>query len=619
MKIALRLLIDAAARMTKLGAGIIAPLFASIALLISTPSFPAPVAYPLSFAPGWNLAGNSLGVSVDVKETFSAQSNIKSVWKWDRAAASWAFYAPTLDAAGSLAAYSVSNGYRVLATIGPGEGYWVNAAAAVSLGVQSGTGLSLATANLVTGWNLAATADYVTAGGLKASVGNITTLWAWDNADSAWYFYAPTLEANGTLASYIQSKGYKDFGTLTLGQGRGFWVNYPGASTQASLLAAAADAFMSPYLTSNGITASTLTIMKNGVVLYEKAYGYQNLAGTIPLSADALMTGASIVKPVTAAAIQKLASAGTLSLADKVFCAAGLTPSAASHCWISSTWVTSNDARIQSITIAHLLAHKGGWDRSRTTCFAYQISDTPTRTLLTNNGDPCDPIQHEAIVQAAGGISAPPTLEQDIRLFMNGNLDFAPGATASYSNFGYMLLGLIVERASGAGYNAYVSANILSPLGVSGNDFKTNSSLLVNADPREPNYITTLTAPSVYAPGTFVSARDGALNTANFPAAATTAMTSRAMATFAGIFKIDTDANGVDGVNNGKLLDGTTNDAFHRGDLPGTAALVRQMTSGVSYSVLMNKNDQYEGGGSRKDYPSDVRAGIDAAIAAAGY
>jgi hypothetical protein len=50
-------------------------------------------------------------------------------------------------------------------------------------------------------------------------------MWAWSNSDAAWYFYAPTLAANGSLPGYIQSKGYLDFGTLTASIGLGFWLN----------------------------------------------------------------------------------------------------------------------------------------------------------------------------------------------------------------------------------------------------------------------------------------------------------------------------------------------------------------------------------------------------------
>ena len=66
---------------------------------------------------------------------------------------------------------------------------------------------------------------------LKASLPGtgVTTLWAWDNPSSRWYFYAPSLDAQGgsALTDYITSKGYLDFtqGNKTLGKGTGFWVN----------------------------------------------------------------------------------------------------------------------------------------------------------------------------------------------------------------------------------------------------------------------------------------------------------------------------------------------------------------------------------------------------------
>jgi CubicO group peptidase (beta-lactamase class C family) len=205
---------------------------------------------------------------------------------------------------------------------------------------------------------------------------------------------------------------------------------------------------------------------------------------------------------------------------------------------------------------------------------------------------------------------------------MNGGLDYTPGTTSTagdrYSNFGYVLLGLIVERASGMGFNTYVNTEVLGPLGISSEDFKTSNSLLSQADPREPNYITNKTARSIYVPGTTVSARDGALNATTFQAAATSLTTSRAMAMFASHYKIDTDADSIDGPDNGRPLAGSTNDGLHYGDLPGTAAAVRQMRSGISYSVLMNKNGKFEGGCPR-DYPRDVSQGIDDAIVAAGY
>jgi hypothetical protein len=58
---------------------------------------------------------------------------------------------------------------------------------------------------------------------------SLKTLWAWDNPQGAWYFYAPLLEEqSGTaLSGYIANNGYLDFSTTNkkLGNGTGFWVN----------------------------------------------------------------------------------------------------------------------------------------------------------------------------------------------------------------------------------------------------------------------------------------------------------------------------------------------------------------------------------------------------------
>ena len=56
---------------------------------------------------------------------------------------------------------------------------------------------------------------------------NITTLWAWDNAFANWYFYAPSLENAGNLASQITGKNYLDFSSQILSPNTAFWVKKP--------------------------------------------------------------------------------------------------------------------------------------------------------------------------------------------------------------------------------------------------------------------------------------------------------------------------------------------------------------------------------------------------------
>ena len=194
----------------------------------------ATVAYTPTLLQGWNLVGNSTTAALDVKTLLGTQaSSVTSVWKWNAANSKWAFYSPALDTANTLASYAAAKGYDVLSSIDPGDGFWinVNATSGLVLGAQSGTGFALGASTLKTNWNLVATGDDITPALFTTTVGNVTTLWAWNNANSGWYFYAPSAAANGSLAGYISSKNYQDFGSTTLGNGRGFWVNYAGSGT----------------------------------------------------------------------------------------------------------------------------------------------------------------------------------------------------------------------------------------------------------------------------------------------------------------------------------------------------------------------------------------------------
>ncbi|MBI3041679.1 MAG: Ig-like domain repeat protein [Betaproteobacteria bacterium] len=205
-------------------------------------------------ASGFNLMGNSLNTTLDVSTLFGNQDapvagvteNVVSIWKWNAIDGRWAFYSPALTAAG-IAAYAASLNYEVLATVNPGEGYWVNAINPITLPDQNGTNFvwdGTTFAALISGFNLIATADTLTPSEFNIQVSpappaqgvvptdNFTSLWVWDAGAGTWYFYSPLLEASGGLPavkSYADSHNFLHFQDTgrTLGIGGGFWVNRP--------------------------------------------------------------------------------------------------------------------------------------------------------------------------------------------------------------------------------------------------------------------------------------------------------------------------------------------------------------------------------------------------------
>ena len=196
----------------------------------------SPVLIPFSFAAlnvvgGWNLLGNSSSSNLDVAAAFGDGSKVTTVWKWIGSKANWAFYSPTIADGGAV--YAASKGYDFLTAVAGGEGFWVNAKAAFTAPLPSGTAIGSASfQTMASGWSLIATGDNKTPSQFNATVGAttpLTTLWAWDAAQTNWYFFAPSLEANGGLGTYISNKGYLDFtaNSKTLGFGTGFWVNKP--------------------------------------------------------------------------------------------------------------------------------------------------------------------------------------------------------------------------------------------------------------------------------------------------------------------------------------------------------------------------------------------------------
>lgn len=200
----------------------------------------------------------------------------------------------------------------------------------------------------------------------------------------------------------------------------------------------AIDGIMRDFLQTRGIRAGTAAVARQGEVLFERAYtwaepDYPTSETTSPFRL------ASISKAFTEALIYTLVQADVLRLDTPVFPYLGLEKAALPG--------QSVDPRLLSITVRQVLDHKGGWDRK------------------TAHFDPCFRMR---VIANRLGLRQAPT-KQDIARYMVGEpLQFDPGSKESYSNFGYLMLGLVAEKAAGDSYGNAVKARVTGPLNFDG-------------------------------------------------------------------------------------------------------------------------------------------------------
>lgn len=185
-------------------------------------------------------------------------------------------------------------------------------------------------------------------------------------------------------------------------------------------------------MTKWSIPGGAVALARNESIVMSEAYGLADRTGNIAVTTGSLFRLASLSKPITAAAALKLHEAGLLDLDAKVF-------DILDH--IEPPPGAIVDPRLADVTVLDLLRHSGGWDRNAS----------------------FDPMFRSREIAAALGIPSPPDAGAIIRYMMGQPLDFDPGAKYAYSNFGYCLLGRVIERVSGESYDQYVKMAVLTP------------------------------------------------------------------------------------------------------------------------------------------------------------
>jgi N-acyl-D-amino-acid deacylase len=212
------------------------------------------------------------------------------------------------------------------------------------------------------------------------------------------------------------------------------------------------------FLADHKLPGVAVAIARNGELVYARGFGQADRERHEAMHAGALFRIASLSKPITAAAVLHLVDQGKLKLTDHVFDVVAEKP----HLERSGRV----DPRLQRVTVLECLQHTGGWDRDKS----------------------FDPMSGPSAPNIARSLGVKmPLHPHDIVRYMWGRpLDFNPGTRSAYSNFGYCVLGRVIEKAGGESYERYVQRHVLQPLGI--REMRLGHSLAAQRAPGEVSY-----------------------------------------------------------------------------------------------------------------------------------
>jgi len=180
----------------------------------------------------------------------------------------------------------------------------------------------------------------------------------------------------------------------------------------------------------------SLAITKEGALVYNQAFGFADPKEREPLTQQHRFRIASLSKPITSVCILKLVELGKLTLSDKVFGKFGILTNRFNK--------VKKNYYLEQVTVQHLLTHMvGGWGND---------VDDP---MFANNK-----MDHNQLIYW--------TLE-------NRRLKKSPGDNFKYSNFGYCLLGRIIEEITKKSYQDAVAELVFQPCGMTSCDLTGNT------------------------------------------------------------------------------------------------------------------------------------------------
>jgi CubicO group peptidase (beta-lactamase class C family) len=338
------------------------------------------------------------------------------------------------------------------------------------------------------------------------------------------------------------------------------------------------------FMQARNIPCGSLAVTKDSRLVYARGYRWDGY-NVDPVKPDSVFRIASLTKPLTSMAVMRLVQEHTLHLTD--------------HLTSLLSLPAPLDPRMNDITLLELLQHLGGWNRD-TSGF--------------------DPMFADQTIAAALSVSLPIS-KQNIITYMTTQrmLDFTPGTLYDYSNYGYLLLGRIIEAVTGVPYATHMQNAVFTPLGIS--RIVQGASEFEYRKPGEVPYF--VTDPSLSAnmrhAGAPVNAMVpyGNFNIENmdshgaFLASAvdlvrfTTAFDATGLypvltkSTIDKIFAVPSVGVSPDGswYGCGWLVRpaGSGLNTWHNGSLPGTSTLMVRRSDGLDWAVLFDQRDDPSG------------------------
>jgi CubicO group peptidase (beta-lactamase class C family) len=233
--------------------------------------------------------------------------------------------------------------------------------------------------------------------------------------------------------------------TTAFRDGFGQPAQQEGTAAERAAMAAAATGFMAGY----AVPGLSVAIARAGRLVYAEAFGLADREAGEKLTPEHRFRIASVTKPLTSTAIFTLIEQGRLRLSDRVFGQGGV---------LGVSYGAPPYARyVDQVTVEQLLTHTGGgWPNDG-------------RDPMFRNPQ----LDHARLIGWA---------------LRSLPLDTTPGTAFAYSNFGYCLLGRIIERLSGQTYETYVRDVILRRCGIE--DMHIAGNTLAERQPGEVRYYT---------------------------------------------------------------------------------------------------------------------------------